>query len=507
MSVVKLICAYLFVGVAASATAGQVTSPGFRRAVLPGTPAGWSAAAVADVEATYRLLNDEHPGMLDPANPGFARQLARARTDALVLARMVRDAAGYSATLGAFQADLRDGHAGPFDNLPEGALPAARWPGFVTVWRGDGLYVFASEAGGPTRGTKLLACDGRSITDLVRRNVFRFEGRPDEPGQWWQRAPHLMLDTGNPFVSPPRRCTVEQEGHRRRISLAWRPVTSEAATWRADAYNGDTLPVGASQPRPGLFWIAMPTFDPDAADVERYDALYATMDRRLPAQLAARAIVLDLRHNQGGSSDWSFRVAQRLWGKGAVAAAMDRYAGSERVRWRATRGNLAAVREEAESTRQDGDPDGARERTLVAQGLEQALRAGRSVFDQPTDASDPFPSPSASGPALHAPVYVIVPGQCASACLDALDVFTRFPNVSLIGAPSSGDTTYIDVRKQPLPSGLGLVIMPMKTFIGRPRASGQVYRPRIVVSAISWSTSAFADAIEQDQENKQPISE
>ena len=41
------------------------------------------------------------------------------------------------------------------------------------------------------------------------------------------------------------------------------------------------------------------------------------------------------------------------------------------------------------------------------------------------------------------PVYVIVPGQCASACLDALDSFKLFANTQLVGAPSSTDSTYI----------------------------------------------------------------
>lgn len=485
-----------------AAYAARASEPSAENVSTPRKPVAWSAAAIADIEASYRILRNEHPGMVDPANAAFSQQLDRARSDALHLARQVRDAGGYSAALAAFQADLRDGHAGPFARLPDKVLPAPRWPGFVTTWRDDSLYVYASEAGGPPHGAKLIECDGTGIADLLRANVFRFEGRPDEPGQWWSRASHLMIDAGNPFIRLPRRCTIEAKGDKLTIALSWRPITEQAKTWRNDAYNGDMLPLGVSQPRSRLFWIAMPTFAPDPTDVARYDALFATLDERPPALLSARAVVLDLRHNRGGSSNWSLRVAQGLWGRRAFDAAMTRYGASEHARWRATPGNLATVRAEAESSQRDGDLEGARERTTVAKGLAEALAAGRQIYDQPADPTAPPTISSAGSPELQTSVYVIVPGQCASACLDALDIFTRFPNVTLIGAPSSGDTNYIDVREEPLPSGLGALTVPMKVIIGRSRKAGQIYKPRVVMSGLSWSTSAFADAIESDLKSR-----
>jgi hypothetical protein len=85
-----------------------------------------------------------------------------------------------------------------------------------------------------------------------------------------------------------------------------------------------------------------------------------------------------------------------------------------------------------------------------------------------------------------------------SACLDALDYFTMFPNTKLIGAPSSADTTYMEVRYQPLDSGLARVVIPTKVYVGRPRAAGQFYTPHITVSDLDWSTASFLKAIEAD---------
>ncbi len=59
----------------------------------------------------------------------------------------------------------------------------------------------------------------------------------------------------------------------------------------------------------------------------------------------------------------------------------------------------------------------------------------------------------------------------ASACLDALDVFTRFSNTKLMGAPSSTDSTYMDIRTRPVPSGLASVVIPNKVYGNLPRAN------------------------------------
>jgi hypothetical protein len=99
---------------------------------------------------------------------------------------------------------------------------------------------------------------------------------------------------------------------------------------------------------------------------------------------------------------------------------------------------------------------------------------------------------------LHTPVYVIVPGQCASACLDAIDYFKRFPNTKLIGAPSSADSTYMEVRNPKLPSGMAYAIIPMKIYVDRPRGKGVFYQPDIEMRDFDWSTANFLKRVEAD---------
>ncbi len=90
---------------------------------------------------------------------------------------------------------------------------------------------------------------------------------------------------------------------------------------------------------------------------------------------------------------------------------------------------------------------------------------------------------------------MIVPGQCASACLDALDSFKLFANTQLVGAPSSTDSTYMEVRLETLPSGFAKVILPIKVYVNRPRKKGFYYQPDIKFNELEWTTQALVKMI------------
>ncbi len=466
---------------------------------VPATPSQWAAAAERDVDAAHDLLRDNHPGMVDPANPGFARQLAHARAIGRALARRVRTPMGYDAAIAAFGNALQDGHAGAFATLPAALRPARRWPGFVPAWRGDRLVVqFSDDPVAVPRGATIASCDGTDVAALVRRNVFRFRGRASEAGNWWVQARNVLIDTGNPFVRPPATCRLHYEGRSWTERLRWRVEEgTQLADWRTAGYNGTTLAVGLTRPAAGLTWIALPDFDPDAATITRYREMFASIRRDRTAILAGRAIVLDLRDNQGGSSEWSRDLAEELWGEAAVQSQMGRYFAHTTVTWRASAGNEAHVRGAAPGIRAAGYGEVADQWLALADAMSAARAAGRAIVDEPPEpGSADLPPLTATD--LTLPVYVIVPGQCASACLDALDVFTRFPTTRLIGAPSSGDSKYMEVRSVVLPSGLASVTIPNKMWNNRPRGHGAGYAPAIVVTDLDWSTADFLRTVERD---------
>jgi Peptidase family S41 len=496
-----VLCAILLGSLGAAAFA-QGTE---RRAAsgLPQTPPQWRNAAVRDIQAGYKITVENHPGTFDRTNPGFLKNLKAAKLDGLKLAVKVQDAPGYAAALQAFSTRIHDGHAGMVAKLDSASLPPERWPGFVTVWRGDALYVAAADSGQPAIGAKVTSCDGLPLTTLIARNVFAFQGRVNEPGQWWVRAREVFLDRGNPFIHLPTRCEFQVGGQTSTQALNWVPIGDQAKRWREATYNGDQLTVGISEPRTNLFWVAMPSFQPDEKQRSAYRAMVEDVLQQRQRYLDADAIVIDLRHNRGGSSAWSQSFAKALWGEGRVERRSAHGSANTEVWWRVSKDNTAYVESLVGVLGNEGQVEMATWAKGIAAGMRVALKNGQKFHVEKDDAPavvqrDANSDVAGDPAALTKPVYVVVPGQCASACLDALDIFTRFPNTKLIGAPSSADSTYMDVRMKTLDSGLATVIIPNKMYVNRARANGQFYVPAIHVRDLEWSTADFLAAVERD---------
>jgi hypothetical protein len=288
-------------------------------------------------------------------------------------------------------------------------------------------------------------------------------------------------------------------GKPRSIALNWVPAPADYPEWLTAATDGERTPIGLSQPRAEMFLIGMPTFGPTPAEVAAYRALFGELSKRRNELGKARAVVIDLRHNGGGSSSWSREAAQALWGKDAVDQRLEKYFEKVRIWWRASQGNTAYMAQLEERLRKDGNGKVADAVHEFGQGMKAALDKGQLFFVEADDDEGAAAQAATSAASdFRTPVYVITPGRCASACLDAVDTFKLFPNTRLIGAPTSGDSTYMEVRFADLPSGAGRVVIPMKIWMNRPRGSGQVYVPDIPVNARDWSTKTFLDAIERD---------
>lgn len=473
-------------------------------AAEPAAPAAqnWRALAEADVRAAHDIYAENHPGMHDPSNPDFPARLKRARDAGLRVAAGATDRGGYSEALGAFSAELMDGHALAYAQQPaaSAAPPAFEWPGFVAAWRGDRMVVHQVGPGSPAPvGSQILRCDGRPVRALVLKRLAYRGFRPNEPGIWWLRAPQAFYSTPTFNAHRPERCRFRTPaGRERSVALNYTPAPDDLMKLLERATDGDRTPIGLTEPRPGMFLLGMPDFSPDPAEIQSYQKLFEAMAARRAELLGARAVVIDLRHNNGGSSMWSRNAARLLWGSEAVEKRMQHYFRNVSIWWRASPANVAYMEGSVRSLQEQGRAAQAFAMQRPAQEMRAALTRGEIFWKQPAsgtpiDAQAPLPPTD-----FNAPVYVITPGRCASACLDALDAFTRFPNTKLIGAPTSADSTYMEVRTAELPSGQGRIVIPNKIWQGRPRAAAEVYKPHIMLDAVDWSTAAFLDRIERD---------
>lgn len=463
------------------------------------SPAELRAAAREDVLAAYEIFRRHHPGMFDPRNPHFPARLRHARDAALAFIPRIVDAEGNARAMMIFSAGLADAHASA--GVAYSGDGDLLWPGFRTVWRGGALRVLDSDQVGPPRGSVLTGCDGRAARSVIRASAFYFYGRPDEAGQWWLNAPSFFARTRSPYETLPRSCTFRHpDGVRMAHRLTWRPVPRALErTWFAAASRHD--PIGLSQPRPGINLIRLTSFSPDEEGLAAYARLFAQLDDEAPRIANGRAIVLDLRNNGGGSSTWSEDLAKRLWGAEAVAAALARYFRNTRIWWLADAANIAYFRASAADLRTQHREALAIEIETITNHLEAAQARGDRFYVENAGAAY---SPPATSPAPRRlpPVYVITDGGCVSACLDAVDLFTRFPGVTLMGAPTSADSAYLETRTEQLPSGRGSVVLPTKIWVDRPRAPGQVYWPQIPVNNLEWTTDVLLDHVERDLARK-----
>lgn len=456
----------------------------------------WSDAAKQDVEAGYRLFRDSHPGWYDPDNREFRAQLERARKLGLRAASAARDEAGYEDALGAFSATISDGHA-RLVGTDSASDVAARWPGFTVAWRGERLLVAETGPDSPVpTGAEVTQCDGKPIRAFIAARLASRGMRPAEPGQWWSKSPRALVDSSDASGRPPSTCQfrISSETAPRTLSLHWSRAPSDLSNLLKRASDGERTAIGLSQPRPGLFLIGLPDFDPDEAGRAAYRRLFAELKERQPDLHRARAVVIDLRYNDGGSGEWPLEIARALWGTSPVDAAMAVWHKPVQIWWRASAGNTAYVKQLQMRLREEGQREPADQLGKVVRVMDAALKSRRPFAVEPRD--KPLADTSVARSDFTTPVYVITPGRCASACLDAVDTFKRFPNTRLIGAPTSADSAYLEVRTAPLPSRHGVAIIPTKLWMYRPRKGGQAYVPDLEAKQLDWTTKTFLDMIE-----------
>ncbi|MBH0044036.1 S41 family peptidase [Pseudoalteromonas sp. SWXJZ10B] len=461
--------------------------------ILPTTPEQWRSITERDINAAYSITAHNHPGMFDVNNPTFPDLLKQAKAEALTLSAQASGPQVHVAAIARFSTVLQDGHAGAFSSVER---PARRWPGFSAVWRGDALKVYYSEASNISKGDVVSQCDGQSIDTLMRERIFKFHGEVAQPGHWWQQGWRLLIDEGNPFLTPLKACEfVKANGDTYTQVLNWSVKPKSVSKHLENAYNGDELPIDLTWPEKNIAWIAMPSFSVNDKQTAAYNKVFEKIQQQRSKLLNAKTVVLDLRHNQGGSSYWSLQIAKGLWGEKVVEHNAVGLSQNTQVWWRASKDNTDYV-ESLFSVVKD-QPEVLKTLKTVAAGMALSLESDAPFYvEEKTNTLNNIPhTPLVSD--FKTKVFVIVPPQCASACLDAIDVFKLFSNTRLFGAPSSADSMYMEVRLADLPSGLGKVIVPNKVYVNRARGAGAYYKPDIAYNGIDWTTNRLLEQIKK----------
>lgn len=409
--------------------------------------AHWQALTRGDVEAAYQLLLEDHPALSRTINDtAFRARLEAGRELALQRAAQVNSLEGYAATMAGLALVANDKHVR--SRTPD--LPATvRWAGLIISRRGDRFVVSAHEGaaeGASLVGAALVSCDGVSADDFAAAKLGGFRAVWSVNAQRIQSAPYLLIDDGNPFVLRPTACVFERNGEQIEHALAWREVARTDLRQHVVAALNRGAPGFGVREFPGGIWIALQSLDGEEAA-----AVVAAVRENQARLRAAPLVVLDMRGNGGGNSQFGNQIAQVLFGEARVRHLI-RGGGDCSVVWRISPRNLAQMRSYLTRFEQTNPEFADMMRGAVARA-EQAEREGRDLSGPATcaggrAASGPPPRQAAAGN-----IVLLTDNACFSSCLIVTDVFRRLGALH-VGQATDAATHYFEVRDELLPSGL-----------------------------------------------------
>lgn len=216
---------------------------------------------------------------------------------------------------------------------------------------------------------------------------------------------------------------------------------------------------------PGGMWISMERLTDDVLPVVK-----EAQERRSEIQ-AAKRVIIDLRGNTGGNSEFGDQVAEVIVGKAAMRASDRIPRGGCGVVWRATPGNMETLRS-YETRFAVSAPQLAREVGEAAGQMQHAMAQRRNfTADIPRaclEVGDDRPPSPAVAPG-H--LIVLTDEACFSSCLIFVDRLLRLGAVQA-GQPTREGNWYMEVRAAPLPSGLGIFRTMQKVSLEFPRKMG-----------------------------------
>jgi hypothetical protein len=418
--------------------------------------AHWRALTAMDVEAAHLMLLEDHPGAAqERGDIAFQRKLAAGYAAAKARAAQVTSYDGYLATLAGLSVSLGDKHIW---SRPLYVPETREWAGIVIARRGKDYVVAddADAADGPAlSGARLISCDGIAADRLAEERLGQFKVVSGIEAQLVQRAFWLLVDEGNPFLKKPRSCRFEQGADVREVALKWRSIPrAELSTRLAASPTRGAAGFGVRKVGQG-WWIALQSLSEKAVPVvEEVRAKAATLR-------AAPYVVLDMRGNGGGNSQFGRQIAEALWGPAFVSA---RFRGGGEddgcaKAWRASERNLKQLEYYKDTMGPRQGKEATEAFTKEYDAVAAARAAGAAFSARPT-----CPAAAPTGAKIRRPrgkseyggrVVLLTDNSCFSSCLLVTDDFHRLGALH-VGETTDANTHYMEVREDKLPSGLSM---------------------------------------------------
>lgn len=461
----------------------------------------WQQMTWRDLEAIKGNIQEGHPGMVDPANPTFKEILESGYKQAQAAIPQVNSYDGYKAVIDRFMTEFHEGHL--YVN-PHVEKVFVLWPKIILQYKQNSFVVAVREEDKdlPPIGAKLISCDGIAVREVILERLFPYQGLlPHLESEWQRLTPFLLVDEGNPFLTPLKECAFEIDDKVINFPLAWQRISLCDWNERIKELNRirTAQEFGIRETAHGGVWVSIPSFN--AKSPQNLAALNQIIDK-IGQYQKADYIVIDLRGNGGGNSAFGEKLIEQLFGKETLEWLDNKY--NTFAEWRASKISISYLESALQYLEKALGKDSpvyesfTQDLVNIKEAVKRGIPLVRSAESQkwPEAGATPPPTP------LKAKIFVVTDGFCGSSCLSFCDLILHYPGVIQVGLPTFGDNAYTEAMQIPLPSGLGTLIMSVKILRNLPRKDYAPYSPQYRFEGNMDDTPALEEWIWQIIQDK-----
>lgn len=451
----------------------------------------WQAMARNDLDAMHARIVEGHPGVIDPANPGFKLWAEQGYEQAKTYLPYVVSYDTAMLVMRYYAAGFEDGHLVYSDDIRED------FPIFVNGWHvkwKDGHYVVAAVLPNwsvplPPVGANWIGCDGLSAEQVMQTRIAPFSDR--RTGEESQNHRVGLLWMQLPVAENLRECTFQTTaGDTKRLPVNYQPILTEQFFDTVSQLRKPGTRSGNSfELNDGVVWVRAGNFHLDKDDRLALETMLAELAKLHDV----RAIVFDARGNRGGDSSIGDHIFEAATGglefDQTDLDSLPRYY----AQWRVSDYLIRFLDLNIEENKKLYGADSPRVADDIAfrDKVLAAKIAGRVWVEQ--DAGRMITREAVIARHGHLrrfnpKVALLTDSNCVSACLDFADIVLQVPGVVHAGQTTGADSVYLVGSSSNMPSG-NRFVMPVKVWRNRTRGNNQPLVPDVEVDLESDEAS------------------
>lgn len=420
-------------------------------------PKNWQQTTINDLHTMHDTLVTDTPQYIDKL-PAFMAWLDTGLTKSLMLAQKVGDEAGYYFTLAYYAQGFNNGHIRiNFKDLP------AKYAGLLLQYQNGAYRVKERDVGYknlPPLSAELVSCDGKLAQNIIDQDIIPYRFIPKLEASSRKAAGFIFYDT-NPFRHYARQCVFKENGVNKTYTMQWGDISLAKVSEIKQALNKKYNFLIERFGQNGI-WISIPTLFPDEGAERNFLEMLVKMT---PEYRSYDPVVLDVRGNQGGNSNWAKRLLAGLYDENYLKAAFSSKQEGGQL-YRVSPNNIEHARWMAKLYPEQND---------TLQMLLNAERSGQQMTKVKHEELSNEARNATSTFNNH--LYFLTDENCFSACLNFADYVYWLPHTTHIGISTYADSPYTANNNKTL-SGGAKFIYTLNVTRDRIRGDNQPYIPQ-----------------------------